>query len=397
MAVLITEPVDNNPETIDWQRFLYRTTIQGGGFMILFLSNMENFDRPEVMAGSRLEVNASFYLVGEEGEEILDPPEALADNQAYFIYAIPQEQSLVFQFLPVQPNFDPMKGGWFSGSMRAVARMIHANGEFFNKVVLDTAESISLVNSIAPLPPIPSPLPAPIYEAYLAPYKKELPAGYYYLEMRGGGSNGIFPDPSEEIKTIFLLNSPTMVSGKLGLDGLAGTNGGDGLAAGNAGSGGKGGTSSGGGAGGTNTGNTSLSGNCGGGGAGGAAGGQDSLLQIGDRQIKAPGKHGKNGGGGGGGAYAANNGSAGSSNGAGGKPANGGTTECYAGTNIGGSGGRGGRGGAPNQEGENGESGTYPVSAIGGGARPGAGPGAGGIGGKIGTFSTGYIRIYKLT
>jgi hypothetical protein len=147
MTTIVQEPSDSNPITEDWQKFLYRTTLQGGGFMCLMLTNINNTDESRIMKGSRFEINHTFYKTLED-EAIQPPPEGLIDYMFYYVYAVPEIQSAYFIYLSQEPTFNPILGGWFSGSMRAVARMLYINGKWYNKVILDTFDAINRQNYI---------------------------------------------------------------------------------------------------------------------------------------------------------------------------------------------------------------------------------------------------------
>lgn len=141
MAVLVCEPSDYNPNTQDWQKFLYRTTLQGGGFMCLFFTNMNNTNRPKVMKGSRLEVNGSFYIV-EDDEDI--QVDNLINGTIYYCYAIPEPGYLFFQLSDQEPAYDPVRGGWFSGSMRAVLKVLYISNGWYEKAILDTYTAMNM-------------------------------------------------------------------------------------------------------------------------------------------------------------------------------------------------------------------------------------------------------------
>jgi hypothetical protein len=229
MAVQIAEPNDSNPNTEDWQTFLYRTTMQGGGFMCLFLTNINNSNPSMIQAGSRFEINSTFYQVNDADEAIAGDP---VDGAVNYVYAIPQPNSAVFEYSVQEPFFDTLKGGWFSGTMRAVARMICFDGSFYDKVILDSADSMLRHNNL--LIPVQGGTligEGPVNDLlslFLNP-------GVYRYELKGGkggtGGTGYGGTPADEgeegeIKTgILTLRENTEVTLSTGGNGENGGNG----------------------------------------------------------------------------------------------------------------------------------------------------------------------------
>ena len=140
MAVMVQEPLDNNPMTEDWQRFLFRTTFQGGGFIQLMLTNLNTAQVPQIARGSRLEVNGTFYSVPEN--ETIEG--ATSSNRWIFVYAVTLSNSVVFEYSEIFPVWDTMKNGYYSssGNARAVAKAWRGADGWFSKVVLETYESM---------------------------------------------------------------------------------------------------------------------------------------------------------------------------------------------------------------------------------------------------------------
>jgi len=113
MGSIIQEPIDVNPATADWQRLLARTTFQGGGFFQLMVTNLNTTAAPQIMAGSRFEMNGSFYRVAGN-LNILDPITANATGAWQFIYAIPLANGTCeYRWRVTVPVFDVTKNGWY--------------------------------------------------------------------------------------------------------------------------------------------------------------------------------------------------------------------------------------------------------------------------------------------
>jgi hypothetical protein len=145
MAVLqVEEPGVDTVSIDDWHKLVNRTTVQGGGFMLLSLSEMETTARPRVLQGSRFELNGALYIV-ENDEDIQDPSGGLGEKE-YFIYAVPTSEGVIFQFFEQRPSFNPMLGGWFSGQSRCIGRTTYFGPGWYNKVVMDSYDAINSFN-----------------------------------------------------------------------------------------------------------------------------------------------------------------------------------------------------------------------------------------------------------
>jgi len=382
MAAIVQEPSDNNPETLDWQRFLYRTTLQGGGFLCLMLGNSNSDQEPYIMAGSRLEVNSSFYYV-ENNEQIIKPNAGLINNTQYYIYAVPQTASLNFQYIAQNPVYDPMRGGWFSGTMRAVARVFYINGQYINKVIMDNS-TLSGVGGTWSGFPAGNPVLIANGRVGAFEYYDCVP-GVYQIQLCGGkggsggkggkggnggskgrggnysfpgedGNNGMAGQQAIPFYTSFILDKLTKIALCVGADGNAGGNGADGVSMDDY----------------PPSEQQTFCG-IGGGGAGGGAGGKSSIAIVpGIGVFESIGGSGGSGGRGGRGTKA-------------GYSQNGNASNGY-----GFIGGKGGQGGAPNQVGGDGDNAEVYINSY------NIGNSVGGIGGGFSSSSSGYARLYRI-
>jgi hypothetical protein len=116
MAVMVQEPVNFPPKTDDWQRFLYRTTFQGGGFI-----QIEMNGTPEILQGSALEINGSFYKC-EQDEEIANPYNL--QGQPLYIYAKPVTAGVCFYYSNNHPVIDASKSGRYGSADNGTDRCI---------------------------------------------------------------------------------------------------------------------------------------------------------------------------------------------------------------------------------------------------------------------------------
>ena len=121
MAELLEEPVNVRPDTEAWQQMLYKTTFVAGGYMDISLTNMSNDGAPQVMAGSRFELNGSLYYT-EVNENIIAWND-YSNGTDLFIYAVPSGEGAMFVYGNGVPTYDPAKGGWYNGNNRALFKL----------------------------------------------------------------------------------------------------------------------------------------------------------------------------------------------------------------------------------------------------------------------------------
>jgi hypothetical protein len=182
-----------------------------------------------VQAGSRLEINSTFYQINDNDEQIIGDP---VDGAVNYVYAVPQPSSAIFQYGVQEPHFDAMKGGWFSGTMRAVARMVCFDGGFYDKVILDSVDAmLRHNNSLVPISGGELIGEGPVNDLLTL----VLFPGVYRYEMKGGkggtGGTGYGGVPAEagedgEINNgSFPLYEPINVTLSTGGNGANGGNG----------------------------------------------------------------------------------------------------------------------------------------------------------------------------
>ncbi|MCL2293573.1 MAG: hypothetical protein FWC36_01725 [Spirochaetes bacterium] len=136
MAKLISEPLDYNPQTEDWQKLLYKLTTTTGGLNLIEITQSDGENPPRVVKGSRLEVNGSFYQVDED--ELITGFSALPLNALSYIYAEPQENGvLLFNMSPAVPVMSIAKGGLFNGASRCIALIRRIGAAEYNLIRLD--------------------------------------------------------------------------------------------------------------------------------------------------------------------------------------------------------------------------------------------------------------------
>jgi hypothetical protein len=175
----IQEPSIDSASLEDWQTLIQKTTIQGGGFMLLGLKNLDNWDAPAVLQGSRLELNGSFYK-SESDEDINGSP---STGQNY-IYAVQKSGNVSFSYSSTSPQWSVEKGGWYSGNDRAVAKVYYVTSQYNNKVILDSYDAMYKLNERQTLASTGGTL---IITGTVNEVKKTtLAMGFYRLEIRAG-------------------------------------------------------------------------------------------------------------------------------------------------------------------------------------------------------------------
>jgi hypothetical protein len=175
----------------DWQTFILRTTIQGGGYMLLGIVNMKTAGAPSIEIGSRLEINGAFYkAVANEG--VSGSP----GNGTNYVYAVPSGGSAGFAYSTAAPVWSAAKGGWYNGNNRAILRFEYASGAYNNKIMMDGFNYDSILEAFKKMAGFDIP---PDSAARTLVYSKTtegeasvtLGEGIYEVRMRGGkGGDG---------------------------------------------------------------------------------------------------------------------------------------------------------------------------------------------------------------
>jgi hypothetical protein len=418
MAQLYTEPDSGVINLTQWGVLIQKTTFEAGGFIALGLTNTNTTGAPQIANGSRVEVGGSLYKCTAD-ETIGGTPETGVN----YVYCVPGTTTASFTYSAAAPAWNSVKGGWYNGNNRAVAKFYYTGGQYNGKVVLDSYNAIRAVNTEQSIPTTGG--EQEITGAVNQVLSTTLDVGAYRYEIRAGkgGTGGVSKEDlpggtgadGETKSGTFMLLSPRNIYYALGGDGNNG-----GVSGGTREEGGGGGCSGGsafiefgdkfifcvGGSGGGGRNGMSA-------GGGGGGGGYGSGQNIGD-PAEGPGAPGNNGiggkggkgvgylGGGGGG------GSGGSGGGGGGDAEN----PDLKGNAGGGYGSSGGSGGVLNKGGVGGDSlkGERSITATnkypyriqyqgggGGGGWNGGGGGQWGDGGSgLKSTSSGYLRIYRM-
>ena len=133
MAEMIPEPAESLPGTEDWQDLLRKLTFTTGGLLLVDISNRNTYALPEILPGTRIEINSSFYIARQIEE--VQVPNTIIDGRV-FIYAIPMEDYCYFELSNVFPVMDMSKGGLYNGTHRAIVTMRRIMDLYYEKQIL---------------------------------------------------------------------------------------------------------------------------------------------------------------------------------------------------------------------------------------------------------------------
>jgi hypothetical protein len=152
MAKQIEEPSDEMVDMVEWGKFLNRTTRQSGGFICLEITNINNTGKPQIVAGSRFEINAAVY----EADKNEDIPGQCTGYGKVYVYAGADTKgdncSFFFDHNP--PTWSAAKGGWYRGNNRALVKFYYMQygNQYNNKVILDSYNAMWCNNRTQDIP-----------------------------------------------------------------------------------------------------------------------------------------------------------------------------------------------------------------------------------------------------
>jgi hypothetical protein len=220
MATIYTEPLNSVINYSEWGKLIQKTTFEAGGFIALGLTNMATTDAPQIAQGSRVEIGGSLYVC-ESNETITSTP---SSDGLYYIYGIPNASSASFSYSGSKPTYNAVKGGWYNGNDRAIAKLFYTSSQYNGKVILDSYNAFFAINTEQPIPTTGGQLVITgtvnqVKKATLQPgaYRYDIKAG------RGGdgGGNGLVGIGADgEVKTgTFILTEPRVIHYALGGDG----------------------------------------------------------------------------------------------------------------------------------------------------------------------------------
>jgi hypothetical protein len=192
-------------------------------FARIALSNINTGDAPVVMAGSRLALGGVVVSIGVD-TAISGTPAADTMN---YVYATLNGLMATFSYSVSVPTYNPVKGGWYSGNNRAIARFFYTGGNYNGKMILDNYEAFARINTSQPLPTTGGIQVANTYMGSGA-YRGELKGG---KGGRGGSSkhngeqNGGLGVEGQVVNRSFLLTEKFVINTVIGYDGNDGEQG----------------------------------------------------------------------------------------------------------------------------------------------------------------------------
>jgi hypothetical protein len=136
MAILlIPEPSNENPNTNDWQLLLSKLTRTTGGMHLMGITNPLDTNEPIIMAGSRFDINGSFFWCTGQ-EPITGTP---VNNTTNFIYAVLENGYVHFEYRINIPVWNPLYGGYYDGLHRALFKFeyLSAGNLYRSKMALN--------------------------------------------------------------------------------------------------------------------------------------------------------------------------------------------------------------------------------------------------------------------
>jgi hypothetical protein len=240
MAGLLPTPT-NVPEAVStgYQRQNTNFNAVTVGHSNIEIGNINNSNTPTIVGGSVIEVNGGIYrassteTITNASNAGLSPPASNAQN---YIYAVPGESSLSWQYSSSAPTWNAAKGGWYNGNNRAVVKLFLSGTQYNGKVILDSYNAMQQVNTEQTIPTTGG--VAITIPGYVANKKKtyrfNLPPGAYRYTLTSGAGAG---DANE--KTGGIASTRASVNGtfiwhggpitiKTGGDGFKGGDGGKG-------------------------------------------------------------------------------------------------------------------------------------------------------------------------
>lgn len=184
MAVLIREPDKDNANIDEWRILIEALQLYSGEFLTIGLTNMNNNLPPEVMRGSRLEINGRKYKC-MVNEAISGTP---ANNVQNYIYAVPSGDTAGFAYSATAPQWSPEKGGWYNGNNRAIAKFGYLNGTYNGKALITNSEK-----EVISMQPIPETGGTQIYNRSVRTNETVYlePGAYRFSLVSGGGAGDV--------------------------------------------------------------------------------------------------------------------------------------------------------------------------------------------------------------
>ena len=111
MAVIFTEPLNEEITYHEWGQLIQKTTFEAQGFLGLGLTGMNGTAAPKIANGSRVEVGGSLYVCNAD-----ETVTGTATAGVNYIYCVPAESSASFKYSAAAPAWNAVNGGWYTGN-----------------------------------------------------------------------------------------------------------------------------------------------------------------------------------------------------------------------------------------------------------------------------------------
>jgi hypothetical protein len=158
MAAPVVEPSADSPDIIEWQLVLSKISkvSRGLGLLICRLSNELNTSEPQVVAGSRFELNAVIYECATA--ESITGWSGITVGRTAYVYAIPpavEGGASTWEYSETEPSYSVTKGGWYNGNNRCLFTVCKLSAtEYGYKQCIDLLSSIPIRMEIPTTMPV---------------------------------------------------------------------------------------------------------------------------------------------------------------------------------------------------------------------------------------------------
>jgi hypothetical protein len=119
--------------TNDWINLLNKLTRIAGGLCLIGLNDIDNTGAPVVSAGSRFELNGSFF---QTTNDVSVTDDNTSNSSWVYLYAHRILNSVELLLRTTTPIWSPFQGGWYYDNDRCLAKMIKLPSGFYSKICI---------------------------------------------------------------------------------------------------------------------------------------------------------------------------------------------------------------------------------------------------------------------
>jgi hypothetical protein len=134
------------------ERLNNKASLYGKGYINIGLSNINSTPAPVLLEGSLFECGGVLFECGDVlfvSDTDTSIPGTPSNGQNY-IYFNPETKGLLYS--TATPLWNTVKGGWYNGNNRAIAKLFYTGGQYNGKVILDNYNAMKVVNAVQALP-----------------------------------------------------------------------------------------------------------------------------------------------------------------------------------------------------------------------------------------------------